>query len=102
VVGVTNPLGPRLRAGPSSAFKDRRARRSRWPNGEDRELDRRPTTSVVTGGPVRPSSSKVVAADRRELLELTNRMRALEGVVSTEDLPLPPDGSSSCMTGVPE
>ena len=27
---------------------------------------------------------EVVAADRRELLELTNRMRALEGVVSTE------------------
>ena len=27
---------------------------------------------------------EVVATDRRELLELTNRMRALEGVVSTE------------------
>ena len=27
---------------------------------------------------------EVVAADRHELLELTNRMRALEGVVSTE------------------
>jgi Lrp/AsnC family transcriptional regulator, regulator for asnA, asnC and gidA len=27
---------------------------------------------------------EVVATDRRELLEVTNRMRALEGVVSTE------------------
>jgi Lrp/AsnC family transcriptional regulator, regulator for asnA, asnC and gidA len=27
---------------------------------------------------------EVVAADRRELLELTNRMRSLDGVVSTE------------------
>ena len=27
---------------------------------------------------------ELVAADRRELLELTNRIRALEGVVSTE------------------
>ena len=27
---------------------------------------------------------EVVASGRRELLELTNRMRALEGVVSTE------------------
>ena len=27
---------------------------------------------------------EVVAADRRELLELTNRMRALDGVVTTE------------------
>ena len=27
---------------------------------------------------------ELVAADRRELLELTNRMRALDGVVSTE------------------
>ena len=27
---------------------------------------------------------ELVAADRRELLELTNRIRALDGVVSTE------------------
>jgi len=27
---------------------------------------------------------EVVASDRRELLELTNRMRALDGVVTTE------------------
>ena len=45
---------------------------------------------------------EVVASDRRELLELTNRMRALDGVVSTRDLLLPRDVETALRLGTRE
>jgi Lrp/AsnC family transcriptional regulator for asnA, asnC and gidA len=79
VVGVTNPLGLGFdqalvgvkTSGSPSSVADEIAR---WPEAD---------YVVVTAGQF-DIVVEVVAADRHELLELTNRMRALEGVVSTE------------------
>jgi Lrp/AsnC family transcriptional regulator for asnA, asnC and gidA len=79
VVGVTNPLelgfeqalvGVKT-SGPPAEIADTIAR---WPEAD---------YVVVTAGRF-DLVVEVVAGDRRELLELTNRMRALEGVVTTE------------------
>ena len=79
VVGVTNPLGLGFEqaligvktSGPPSAVADQIAR---WPEAD---------YVVVTAGQF-DVVVEVVASDRTELLELTNRIRALDGVVSTE------------------
>jgi Lrp/AsnC family transcriptional regulator, regulator for asnA, asnC and gidA len=79
VVAVTNPLGLGFdqaligvkTSGPPSTVADEIAR---WPEAD---------YVVVTAGRY-DLVVEVVAADRQELLELTNRMRALDGVVSTE------------------
>ena len=79
VVGVTNPLGLGFEqalvgvktSGPPSAVADAI---SRWP-----EVD----YVVVTAGRF-DVVIEVVTSGRAELLELTNRIRALDGVVSTE------------------
>ena len=79
VVAVTNPLGLGFdqalvglkTSGPPGEVADELAR---W-----QEVD----YVVVTAGQF-DLVVEVVASDRRELLELTNRMRGLEGVVSTE------------------
>jgi len=79
VVAVTNPLGLGFdqalvglkTSGPPGEAADELAR---WP-----EVD----YVVVTAGQF-DLVVEVVASDRRELLELTNRMRALDGVVTTE------------------
>ncbi len=79
VVAVTNPLGLGFEqalvgvktSGPPEAVADEIAR---WP-----EVD----YVVVTAGQF-DVIAEVVAAHRRELLDLTNRMRAIDGVVSTE------------------
>ncbi len=79
VVGVTNPLGLGFEqaliglktAGSPEPVADAI---SSWPEAD---------YVVVTAGQY-DLVVEVVAADRRGLLELTNRMRALEGVVSTE------------------
>ena len=79
VVGVTNPLGLGYEqalvgikaSGPPEAVADEIAR---WPEAD---------YVVVTAGQF-DIVVEVVAVDRRHLLDLTNRMRALDGVVSTE------------------
>jgi Lrp/AsnC family transcriptional regulator for asnA, asnC and gidA len=79
VVAVTNPLGLGFEqalvgiktSGPPSAVADEI---SRWPEAD---------YVVVTAGQF-DVVVEVVAAGRTELLELTNRIRALDGVVSTE------------------
>jgi Lrp/AsnC family transcriptional regulator, regulator for asnA, asnC and gidA len=79
VVGVTNPLGLGFEqaligvktAGSPGPVADEIAS---WPEAD---------YVVVTAGQY-DLVVEVVAADRRALLELTNRMRALAGVVSTE------------------
>ena len=79
VVGVTNPLGLGFEqalvgvktSGPPSAVADEI---SRWPEAD---------YVVVTAGQF-DVVVEVVASGRTELLELTNRIRALDGVVSTE------------------
>ena len=79
VVGVTNPLGLGFdqalvgvkTAGPPEPVADEIAS---WIEAD---------YVVVTAGQY-DLVVEVVATDRRELLELTNRMRALDGVVSTE------------------
>lgn len=79
VVGVTNPLGLGFEqalvgvktSGPPSAVADEIAR---WPEAD---------YVVVTAGQF-DVVVEVVASDRTELLELTNRIRALDSVVSTE------------------
>jgi Lrp/AsnC family transcriptional regulator for asnA, asnC and gidA len=79
VVGVTNPLelgfeqalvGVKT-SGPPAEIADAIAR---WPEAD---------YVVVTAGRF-DLVVEVVAGNRRELLDLTNRMRALEGVVTTE------------------
>ena len=80
VTGVTNPLGLGFDAQALVGLKTAGAPEpvaeeiSRW-----READ----YVVVTAGRF-DLLVEVVCADRRHLLEVTNRMRALEGVVSTE------------------
>jgi Lrp/AsnC family transcriptional regulator for asnA, asnC and gidA len=79
VVAVTNPLGLGFdqalvgikTSGPPEAVADELAR---WPEAD---------YVVVTAGQF-DLVVEVVAADRRELLDLTNKMRALEGVLTTE------------------
>src|SRR5881398_704231 len=79
VVGVTNPLGLGFEqalvgvktSGPPSAVADEI---SKWPEAD---------YVVVTAGQF-DVVVEVVASDRRDLLALTDRMRALDGVVSTE------------------
>jgi Lrp/AsnC family transcriptional regulator, regulator for asnA, asnC and gidA len=79
VVGVTNPLGLGFdqalvglkTSGAPDAVADEI---SRWPEAD---------YVVVTAGQF-DIVAEVVAASRRELLDITNRMRALDGVVSTE------------------
>src|SRR5436305_11246048 len=79
VVGVTNPLGLGYEqalvgvktSGPPSVVADEI---SKWPEAD---------YVVVTAGQF-DVVVEVVASGRTELLELTNRMRALDGVVSTE------------------
>jgi Lrp/AsnC family transcriptional regulator, regulator for asnA, asnC and gidA len=79
VVGVTNPLGLGFEqaligvktAGSPEPVADEI---SAWPEAD---------YVVITAGQY-DLVVEVVAADRRGLLELTNRMRALDGVVSTE------------------
>ncbi|HXY80416.1 MAG TPA: Lrp/AsnC family transcriptional regulator [Gaiellaceae bacterium] len=79
VVAVTNPLGLGFdqalvglkTSGPPGIVADELAR---WP-----EVD----YVVVTAGQF-DLVVEIVASDRHELLELTNRMRGLDGVVSTE------------------
>ena len=79
VVGVTNPLGLGFEqaligmktSGPPQPVADEI---SSWPEAD---------YVVVTAGQY-DLVVEVVAADRRGLLEMTNRMRALDGVVSTE------------------
>jgi Lrp/AsnC family transcriptional regulator, regulator for asnA, asnC and gidA len=79
VVGVTNPLGLGFEqalvgvktSGSPSTVADEI---SRWPEAD---------YVVVTAGQF-DVVVEVVTSDRAELLELTNRIRALDGVVSTE------------------
>jgi Lrp/AsnC family transcriptional regulator for asnA, asnC and gidA len=79
VVGVTNPLGLGFEqalvgikaSGPPDVVADEI---SRWPEAD---------YVVVTAGQF-DVLVEVVASSRRHLLELTNRMRALDGVSSTE------------------
>ncbi len=79
VVGVTNPLGLGFEqaligvktSGPPSAVADEIAR---WPEAD---------YVVVTAGQF-DVIFDVVTSGRTELLELTNRIRALDSVVSTE------------------
>ena len=79
VVAVTNPLGLGFEqalvgiktSGPPGEIADEIAR---WPEAD---------YVVVTAGQF-DIVVEVVAADRHELLELTNRIRSLDGVISTE------------------
>ena len=79
VVGVTNPLGlgfdqALVGVKTSGAPGEVADEIAQWPEAD---------YVVVTAGQF-DLVVEVVAADRRELLDLTNRMRALEGVVTTE------------------
>ena len=79
VVGVTNPLG----LGFDQALVG--VKTSGAPDAVADELSQWPEADyvVVTAGQF-DLVVEVVAADRHEMLEVTNRMRALAGVVSTE------------------
>ena len=79
VVGVTNPLG----LGFEQALVGVKTAGSPEPVADEIASWIEADYVVVTAGQY-DLVVEVVAADRRELLELTNRMRALEGVVSTE------------------
>ena len=79
VVGVTNPLGlgfdqALVGVKTSGAPEEVADEIARWPEAD---------YVVVTAGQF-DVVVEVVASSRRELLDLTNRMRALAGVVSTE------------------
>ena len=79
VVAVTNPLG----LGFEQAFVG--VKTSGAPSGVADEISKWPEADyvVVTAGQF-DVVVEVVASGRTELLELTNRIRALDGVVSTE------------------
>jgi Lrp/AsnC family transcriptional regulator, regulator for asnA, asnC and gidA len=79
VVGVTNPLG----LGFDQALVG--VRTSGAPDAVADEIARWPEADyvVVTAGQF-DILVEVVATSRREMLDLTNRMRAIDGVVSTE------------------
>jgi len=79
VVGVTNPLG----LGFEQALVGVKTAGSPQPVADEIATWSEADYVVVTAGQY-DLVVEVVAADRRELLDLTNRMRALDGVVSTE------------------
>jgi Lrp/AsnC family transcriptional regulator, regulator for asnA, asnC and gidA len=79
VVGVTNPLG----LGFEQALVGVKTAGSPEPVADEIASWFEADYVVVTAGQY-DLIVEVVATDRRELLELTNRMRALDGVVSTE------------------
>jgi Lrp/AsnC family transcriptional regulator for asnA, asnC and gidA len=79
VVGVTNPLG----LGFEQALVGIKTAGSPQPVADEIASWIEADYVVVTAGQY-DLVVEVVAADRRGLLEITNRMRALEGVVSTE------------------
>lgn len=80
VVGVTNPLGLGFEAMGMVAL-----RTSGAPEAVADEISTWPEASyvLVTAGQY-DLLVELVCGDRRELLDVTNRMRALEGVASTE------------------
>jgi Lrp/AsnC family transcriptional regulator for asnA, asnC and gidA len=80
VVGVTNPLGLGFDAMAMVGVRTAGA-----PEAVADEIASWPEASyvLVTAGQF-DLLVELVCGDRRELLDLTNRMRALEGVVSTE------------------
>jgi len=79
VVGVTNPLG----LGFEQALIGVKTTGSPQPVADELATWTEADYVVVTAGQY-DLVVEVVARDRRELLDVTNRMRALEGVVSTE------------------
>ena len=79
VVAVTNPLG----LGFEQALIGLKTAGSPQPVADEIASWTEADYVVVTAGQY-DLVVEVVAADRRELLALTNRMRALDGVVSTE------------------
>jgi Lrp/AsnC family transcriptional regulator for asnA, asnC and gidA len=79
VVAVTNPLG----LGFEQALVAIKTAGSPEPVAEQISAWPEADYVVVTAGQY-DLLVELVAADRRELLDLTNRMRAIEGVVSTE------------------
>jgi Lrp/AsnC family transcriptional regulator for asnA, asnC and gidA len=79
VVAVTNPLG----LGFEQALVGVKVAGSPHPVAEEISSWAEADYVVVTAGQY-DLIVELVASDRRELLELTNRMRALDGVVSTE------------------
>jgi Lrp/AsnC family transcriptional regulator, regulator for asnA, asnC and gidA len=79
VVGVTNPLG----LGFEQALVGVKTTGSPQPVADAIASWAEADYVVVTAGQY-DLVVEVVAVDRRELLELTNRMRALDGVISTE------------------
>jgi Lrp/AsnC family transcriptional regulator, regulator for asnA, asnC and gidA len=79
VVGVTNPLG----LGFEQALIGVKTAGSPEPVAEEFSSWPEADYVVITAGQY-DLVVEVVAADRRGLLEITNRMRELEGVVSTE------------------
>jgi Lrp/AsnC family transcriptional regulator for asnA, asnC and gidA len=79
VVGVTNPLG----LGFEQALVGVKTAGSPQPVADEIASWVEADYVVITAGQY-DLVVELVAAHRRELLDLTNRMRALEGVVSTE------------------
>ncbi len=79
VVGVTNPLG----LGFEQALVGVKTAGSPQPVADEIASWDEADYVVITAGQY-DLVVELVAAHRRELLELTDRMRALEGVVSTE------------------
>jgi Lrp/AsnC family transcriptional regulator for asnA, asnC and gidA len=79
VVGVTNPLG----LGFEQALIGVKASGPPQPVADEISSWEEADYVVITAGQY-DLVVEIVATDRRELLELTNRMRALDGVVSTE------------------
>ena len=79
VVAVTNPLG----LGFEQALVGVKVTGSPEPVADEISSWIEADYVVVTAGQY-DLVVELVAADRRELLELTNRMRALDGVVTTE------------------
>jgi len=80
VVGVTNPLGIGFEGMAMVGVKTSGAPE---PVADEIATWQEADYVVVTAGQF-DLLVEVVCADRRELLDLTNRMRALEGVLSTE------------------
>jgi Lrp/AsnC family transcriptional regulator, regulator for asnA, asnC and gidA len=79
VVGVTNPLG----LGFEQALVGVKTAGSPEPVADEIASWDEADYVVITAGQY-DLVVELVATDRRELLDLTNRMRALDGVVSTE------------------
>jgi len=79
VVGVTNPLG----LGFEQALVGVKTAGSPQPVADEIASWDEADYVVITAGQY-DLVVELVAADRRELLELTNRLRAIEDVVSTE------------------